>query len=151
EPPRRPHRQAAAPPDSPRRDKREPRAAPPQPPDANAAFLVRTCRSILRQSENANKLAHLMGLLDKVKRADIRDVIATRAVSIAYQPIVDVHTGNTFAYEGLARSQSPDFKGPLELLAAAIQDKVMGELGHLLRQMTVESCPGQPLFVNVNP
>ena len=84
-------------------------------------------------------------------KGSIRDVIAARAVSIAYQPIVDVHTGKVFAYEALARSKSPAFKGPLELLAAAIEDKVMGELGHVLRQMTIEGCPGQPLFVNVNP
>lgn len=83
--------------------------------------------------------------------ASIREVIAARAVSIAYQPIVDVNTGKVFAYEALARSKSPAFKGPLELLAAAIEDKVMGELGHLLRQLTIEGCPGKPLFVNVNP
>ncbi len=84
-------------------------------------------------------------------KSSIRDVIAARAVSIAYQPIVDVHTGKIFAFEALARSKSPDFKGPLELIGAAIADKAMGELGHVLRQMTVEGCPGRPLFVNVNP
>jgi EAL domain-containing protein (putative c-di-GMP-specific phosphodiesterase class I) len=92
-----------------------------------------------------------MGLFDKLRRNGIHEVIASRAVSIAYQPIVDVNTGKVFAYEGLCRSKSPAFKGPLELLAAAIENNAMGELGHLLRQLTVEGCPGQPLFINVNP
>jgi EAL domain-containing protein (putative c-di-GMP-specific phosphodiesterase class I) len=92
-----------------------------------------------------------MRLFPNLRHTEIRGVIATRAISIVYQPIVDIHTRRIFAYEGLARSQSPAFKGPLELLAAAIQDKAMGELGHLLRQMTVEGCPGRALFINVNP
>jgi EAL domain-containing protein (putative c-di-GMP-specific phosphodiesterase class I) len=85
------------------------------------------------------------------KRSAIRDVIARRQLSIAYQPIVDMQTGKLFAYEALARSESPNFAGPLELIQAAIDDKCMGELGHILRQMTMEGCTDTTLFVNVNP
>lgn len=85
------------------------------------------------------------------RRSAIRDVIANRNLSIAYQPIVDMHTGKLFAHEALARSMSPAFAGPLELIDAAVDDKCMGELGHVLRQMTMEGCTDSQLFVNVNP
>lgn len=96
-------------------------------------------------------MSFLERLTGTKKRSPIRDVIDGRQLWIAYQPIVDMHTGTLFAYEGLARSMSPLFAGPLQLIQAAIDDTCMGELGHILRQMTVEGCPSCPLFVNVNP
>jgi EAL domain-containing protein (putative c-di-GMP-specific phosphodiesterase class I) len=93
------------------------------------------------------KLAELM----RGKRSPIREVIAQRELSIAYQPIVDMKTGKLFAYEALARSKSPQFPGPLQLIQAAIDEKCMGELGHILRVLTMEGCTDTQLFVNVNP
>lgn len=93
------------------------------------------------------KFAELM----RGKKKPIRQVIANREVSIAYQPIVDMRTGKLFAYEALARSESPSFVGPLQLIQAAVDDKCMGELGHILRQMTMDGCTDSQLFVNVNP
>ena len=98
-----------------------------------------------------------MGRIEKIaelmrgKRSPIRDVIAQRELFIAYQPIVDMQTGKLFAYEALARSKSPSFAGPLQLIQAAIDDKCMGELGHTLRVLTMEGCTDTQLFVNVNP
>lgn len=81
----------------------------------------------------------------------IRRVIDARQVHVVYQPIVDLKTRKIFAYEALARSDSPDFDGPLSLFAAAVAAGVTGELGRLLRQMAIEGCEKHPLFVNIHP
>jgi EAL domain-containing protein (putative c-di-GMP-specific phosphodiesterase class I) len=81
----------------------------------------------------------------------IRRAIDDRAMKIVYQPIVDLRTRQVFAYEALARPQTPDFKGPLELFAAAVDDKCTGELGRLLREMSIAGCPDAPLFINIHP
>lgn len=72
-------------------------------------------------------------------------------IYIAYQPIVDLTTGSTFGYEALARSRAPAWKGPLELIAAAVDTHCMGELGRTLRHMAITGCQTHPLFLNLHP
>lgn len=81
----------------------------------------------------------------------IRDVIDAKDVWCAFQPIVDVRTQKIFAYESLARTKSPHFDGPMQLFAAAVAENATGELGRLLRQLSLEGCPGHPLFLNIHP
>jgi EAL domain-containing protein (putative c-di-GMP-specific phosphodiesterase class I) len=81
----------------------------------------------------------------------IRRAIAERAMKIVYQPVVDIRTRKIFAYEALARPIGPDFKGPLELFAAAVEEGCTGELGRILRQMAVDNCEKFPLFLNIHP
>jgi EAL domain-containing protein (putative c-di-GMP-specific phosphodiesterase class I) len=81
----------------------------------------------------------------------IRRVIEQREVSIVYQPVVDLTTRKIFAYEALARPKTEDFKGPLELFAAAVAEGCTGELGRLLRQMSLDGCPTHTLFINIHP
>ncbi|MBP9085406.1 MAG: EAL domain-containing protein [Kofleriaceae bacterium] len=83
--------------------------------------------------------------------AEIFNVIANRLVSIVYQPIVDLQRRKIFAYEALARSKSPHFAGPLPLFAAAVEHNCTGELGRLLRTMSLAGCPNSPLFINIHP
>ncbi len=78
-------------------------------------------------------------------------MIDTRDVWCAFQPIVDVRTQKIFAYESLARTKSPDFDGPMELFAAAVAETATGELGRMLRAMSLEGCPEHPLFLNIHP
>jgi EAL domain-containing protein (putative c-di-GMP-specific phosphodiesterase class I) len=78
-------------------------------------------------------------------------VLDQREVFCVYQPLVDLKTRRIFAYEALARSKAPEFAGPMELFAAAVTHGVTGELGRLLREMTLEGCPGHPLFINIHP
>lgn len=70
---------------------------------------------------------------------------------VVYQPVVDLRTRRTFAYEALARTTAPEFKGPLDLFAAAAKHGVTGELGRKLRTLAVDGCPDVPLFLNLNP
>jgi len=83
--------------------------------------------------------------------AAIRRVIDEREVRVVYQPVVDLKTREVFAYEALARPTSPEFAGPLELFAAAVEHSCTGELGRLLREMSIEDCPNDKLFVNIHP
>jgi EAL domain-containing protein (putative c-di-GMP-specific phosphodiesterase class I) len=78
-------------------------------------------------------------------------VIDERNVFCAFQPIVDVRTQKIFAYEALARTKSKDFEGPLQLFAAAVAEGVTGELGRLLRAISLEGCKDHPLFLNIHP
>lgn len=81
----------------------------------------------------------------------IRRLLERREVRIAYQPIVDLQTRHVFAYEALARPTAPEFPNPQALLAAAVEHSVTGELGQLLRELSIEGCPNHPLFLNIHP
>jgi EAL domain-containing protein (putative c-di-GMP-specific phosphodiesterase class I) len=81
----------------------------------------------------------------------IRRVIDQREVHIVYQPLVDLRTTKTFAYEALARTRAPEFDGPMALFAAAVDGACTGELGRVLRTLAVEGCSTHPLFINIHP
>jgi EAL domain-containing protein (putative c-di-GMP-specific phosphodiesterase class I) len=81
----------------------------------------------------------------------IREVLDARNVCVVYQPLVDLHTREIFAYEALVRSKSDAFDGPMSLFAAAVQHSCTGELGRIIREMAIEGCPSHPLFINVHP
>jgi EAL domain-containing protein (putative c-di-GMP-specific phosphodiesterase class I) len=78
-------------------------------------------------------------------------VIAQREVFVVYQPLVDLKTHKVFAYEALARTKAPEFGGPMELFAAAVEESCTGELGRLLREMALAGCNTHPLFLNLHP
>jgi EAL domain-containing protein (putative c-di-GMP-specific phosphodiesterase class I) len=81
----------------------------------------------------------------------IRRVIDQREVHIVYQPLVDLRTAKTFAYEALARTRAPEFDGPMALFAAAVAGACTGELGRVLRVLAVDGCSSHPLFINIHP
>jgi EAL domain-containing protein (putative c-di-GMP-specific phosphodiesterase class I) len=85
------------------------------------------------------------------KQPPIRRVIAERDVFIVYQPLVDLKSHKVFAYEALARTRAPEFEGPLQLFAAAVAERCTGELGRLLRRLSLEGCATHPLFLNLHP
>ncbi|MGE0549050.1 MAG: EAL domain-containing protein [Kofleriaceae bacterium] len=81
----------------------------------------------------------------------MRQLLDTRNVRVVYQPVVDLATGKTFAYEALVRSDMPEFPNPLVLFAAAVQHACTGELGRMIRQMSIAHCTTHPLFLNIHP
>src|SRR5689334_11666905 len=81
----------------------------------------------------------------------IDQVLNERLVFSVFQPIVDLSTQKVFAYEALARCRMPELQNPLKLFEAAIAGQRCGELGRLLRMLSVDGCTDYPLFVNVNP
>jgi EAL domain-containing protein (putative c-di-GMP-specific phosphodiesterase class I) len=81
----------------------------------------------------------------------VRDALGSNQLFIAVQPIVDLEKKKVFAHEALLRSAAPGLKGPLDVLKAAIEENVIGELGRALRRMSVVTCPDTPLFLNLHP
>ncbi|MBA3464899.1 MAG: EAL domain-containing protein [Deltaproteobacteria bacterium] len=81
----------------------------------------------------------------------IRRVLDERTVWMAYQPVVDLRTRKVFAYEALVRSKAPEFATPPDLFNAAVEHACTGELGRMLREMSLVGCPNFPLFLNIHP
>jgi EAL domain-containing protein (putative c-di-GMP-specific phosphodiesterase class I) len=78
-------------------------------------------------------------------------VLDNRDVRVVYQPLVDLRTHKVFAYEALVRSKAPEFDSPMSLFAAAVDHSCAGELGRLIRELSIASCPDHPLFLNIHP
>jgi EAL domain-containing protein (putative c-di-GMP-specific phosphodiesterase class I) len=81
----------------------------------------------------------------------VRDALEEGLLYCAFQPVVDLAARTTFGYESLARSNAPEFSGPLPLLAAAVKSNFIGQLGRAFRQMAIERCPRTTLFLNIHP
>jgi len=80
----------------------------------------------------------------------IRDL--TRAqLGVAYQPIVDAHSGKLFAYEVLARCKVPELASPLTLFERAVQEHACGRLGRMIREEALSHEVPAPLFLNIHP
>lgn len=83
--------------------------------------------------------------------AIMSEVIAGQHVQMVYQPVVDLATGEIFAYEALARPQHKILGGPEQLFTIAIAQGRCGELGRRMRQLAVEGCRNTPLLINIVP
>jgi EAL domain-containing protein (putative c-di-GMP-specific phosphodiesterase class I) len=72
-------------------------------------------------------------------------------MDVVFQPIVDLRTGWTVAYEALARCKWAEFRDPVALFEAAQAQSCVGKLGRTVRQVAFERCDDAPLFVNIHP
>lgn len=77
--------------------------------------------------------------------------LTTADLDIVFQPIVDLATGWTVAYEALTRCRWTDFKNPLTLFNRAQEEGTVGRLGRLVREVAFQRCDDVPLFVNIHP
>jgi EAL domain-containing protein (putative c-di-GMP-specific phosphodiesterase class I) len=68
-----------------------------------------------------------------------------------FQPIVNLHSGETRGYEVLARCGGAGLTEPTELFARATLEKKMGELGRAIREIAVRECGGKAIFVPIHP
>lgn len=89
-------------------------------------------------------VTHLDGRLDRALAAGVR---------AAYQPIVDLATGEVVAHEALARGPAgTDLKSPAALFAAAREEDRVTELDRACQRASVAGAPASgTLFVNVEP
>lgn len=93
-------------------------------------------------------------ILPEAAEADVvvlNKLLAGDAIYSAFQPIIDLKTGEIFAFEALARCRDPYFQTPPHLFAAAILGSRCGLLGRRLRSAAVEAEVDVPLFLNVHP
>jgi len=86
----------------------------------------------------------------------LRELLTNGAVEILYQPIVDLRTRSTVAFEALARGTHPELSAnPATLLALADQCDLVVELSRLFAKRAViasQRLPrGSKVFVNVHP
>lgn len=72
-------------------------------------------------------------------------------INVAFQPIVDLADGSTFAHEALTRCTLDGFESPAVLFGKAEAEKACGRLGRLVRNVTFEHCEGRRVFVNLHP
>ncbi|MCS6798816.1 MAG: EAL domain-containing protein [Myxococcota bacterium] len=86
-----------------------------------------------------------------VRPSDVPPMLAVGELRVVFQPIVDLHGGDVFAYEALVRSTSPHYAGPVALFEHAVGAACAGALGRVIRELAVERCPHMPLFLNVHP
>ena len=89
---------------------------------------------------------------------DLRDLLDKEAITMVFQPIVDMTTRRTSACEALGRGCHPNLpKNPVELfeIAGQIGPKAQVKLSQLFRRRAVEMVKGLPeppvLFVNTHP
>lgn len=92
------------------------------------------------------------------RRETISRFLDDAAISFAYQPIVNVKTGDVFGYELLMRSLEPKLNTPMDILAAAASHSKLGQLESLVMLKAFESIsenasiPGDAkLFINSIP
>jgi EAL domain-containing protein (putative c-di-GMP-specific phosphodiesterase class I) len=112
-----------------------------------------TARVVADASENARNLTERKAHRD---RTTLQDVILGEGLTSVYQPIVDLGTGDIFAYEALTRGpRGTSFESPATLFAIAEEVDLTVELdracfrGALRSAMTLE--PVHRLFVNLLP
>lgn len=77
--------------------------------------------------------------------------IGLDALAVYFQPLVNLASGEIFAYEALARPSSAIVNNPLKLFDVAIERDICGELGRLLRALAIDGCRDWPLFLNIHP
>jgi EAL domain-containing protein (putative c-di-GMP-specific phosphodiesterase class I) len=89
---------------------------------------------------------------------ELARIISRRSVTAAYQPIVDLETGETVAFEALARGpEGSPLENPAELFHTARASGRLGELDALCRERAVSGMLAARLprelllFVNVEP
>lgn len=73
---------------------------------------------------------------------------------MAYQPIVRWSSRAAVAFEALVRCNTPEVRGPPDLLALAEQTRRLHELGRAIRSRVAsdfEGCPDVLVFVNLHP
>lgn len=72
-------------------------------------------------------------------------------LSVVFQPIVSLATGELFAYEALARCSKAALRNPLVLFERAVSEGCVGRLGRMIRELAISVSAGTPLFLNVHP
>jgi EAL domain-containing protein (putative c-di-GMP-specific phosphodiesterase class I) len=86
--------------------------------------------------------------------AQFEKLINERAVAPVYQPIVTADTGETFAYEALARSRIVGLDKPAQMFKAAEHFHMEAELSRMLRReelVTTSPVDLPHLFLNTHP
>ncbi len=83
-------------------------------------------------------------------RGSVRS-LALAEIDVVFQPIVDLATGQAFAYEALARCSREEFPSPVQLFERAEEERFCGRLGRMIREVCFSRFPAGTLFINLHP
>lgn len=88
-----------------------------------------------------------------VKRSyiELHRELVPEDLHVVFQPVVELRTGATFAYEALVRWKAARAATPDALFAHALEGGYVGRLGRMIRQRALAEAPGTPLFLNIHP
>jgi len=81
----------------------------------------------------------------------LQRLVAIEDLSVVFQPIVDLATGELFAYEALVRCSKAELSSPPVLFERAVSAGCVGRLGRMIRELAIPLAAGSPLFLNVHP
>jgi EAL domain-containing protein (putative c-di-GMP-specific phosphodiesterase class I) len=81
----------------------------------------------------------------------MRALVEKDDLRVVFQPIVDLSTGEPFAYEALARCRIPRYSSPPVLFERAAKLGCAGRLGRMVREIAFPLATSHPLFVNIHP
>ncbi len=81
----------------------------------------------------------------------LKSFVSPEDLSVVFQPIIEMQSGRTFAYEALVRCQVPAYRNPMVLFEKAVELGCTGRLGRMVREIGVPFGAGKPLFVNIHP
>lgn len=81
----------------------------------------------------------------------MRSALGPLDLDVVFQPIVDLRTRKLFALEALVRCRALGLSSPPDLFEHAVKNAYCGRLGRAIRELTVDRCPGIPIFTNVHP
>jgi len=78
-------------------------------------------------------------------------LVEPEELSVVFQPIVDMRTGELFAHEALVRCSRRELANPLVLFERAVEAGCVGRLGRMIRDIAVPLSGTRPVFINVHP
>ncbi len=81
----------------------------------------------------------------------LKRTIRTEDLSVVFQPIMRLATGQVFAYEALTRCAVAEYRNPALLFDRASEEGCVGRLGRSVRETAIPLCEGVPVFLNVHP
>ncbi|MDD9970702.1 MAG: EAL domain-containing protein [Myxococcales bacterium] len=76
--------------------------------------------------------------------------IPTADLTVLYEPVIELSTGNMVGFEAHARSRTPGLEDPAELFARAVLEHRVGELGRIIREQALSACAGTSVFLKVH-
>ncbi len=113
---------------------------------------------LLPDVEDFGEAADTKELSREIAAMRVKELIAERAVSVVFQPIVSLPTGEPVAYEALGRGAFRDLpQSPVELLdlVGGVGPEAQAELSRLFRRRAVEMAAAVEtpplLFLNTHP
>lgn len=89
--------------------------------------------------------------MERLGGIHVTELLEAGHIHCAFQPIVDLQTGDTFAFEVLLRSSHDVLNTPRLVLDTAHEQGKIGLVSRYVRQLAIERCSGHRLFFNVHP